>query len=120
MPRYKVTLYVRCQDLPAGEEQPGFDIGYALQEKGLPGALEAMEGALQDALEEHRQGHLALSVYQEDEDILSSQVEDVDETDGEDLVYQQLAHLQWDELCEAGQRLKMQVEPCFNDREDYR
>jgi hypothetical protein len=119
MPRYKVTLYVRCQDLPSGE-RPGFDIGYALQERGLPGALEAMEGALQDALEEHRKGHLALSVYQEDEDILSSQVEDVDETDGEDLVYQQLAHLQWDELCEAGQRLKMQLEPCFNDREDYR
>ena len=120
MPRYKVTLYVRCQDLPAGEEQPGFDIGCALQERGLHAAREALDDALQDALEEHGQGHLALSVYQEDEDILSSQVEDVDETDGEDLVYQQLSTLQWDELCDAGKRIAAQREPCFDDREDYR
>ena len=120
MPRYKVTLYVRCQDLPAGEEQPGFDIGYALQERGLPGALEAMEGALQDALEEHRKGHLALSVYQDDWDIVASRVEDAGDEEDDDRVEEEISELQWDELCDAGKRIAAQREPCFDDKEDYR
>jgi len=119
MPRYKVTLYVRCQDLPTGEERPGFDIGYALQERGLPGALEAMECALQDALEEHGKA-AGMSVYQDDWDIVASRVDDAGDEEDDDLVYEQLANLQWDELCEAGQRIAAQAEPCFDDREDYR
>tara|TARA_R110002020_G_scaffold228204_1_gene438878 strand:- start:5198 stop:5560 length:363 start_codon:yes stop_codon:yes gene_type:complete len=120
MPRYKVTLYVRCQDLPAGEEQPGFDIGCALQERGLHAAREALDDALQDALEEHRKGHLALSVYQDDWDVVASRVDDAGDEEDDGLIYEQLADLQWDELCDAGKRIAAQREPCFDDREDYR
>jgi len=111
MKRYKITLYVRGEDV---SEKPWRDVGSVIQNHILTGVQSMLEDALAEALEDT--GGL-ISIEQDDEDIVASQVEEVSETDGEDVVADTLMQLSWEELCDAGRRLKMQIEPCFDDRE---
>ena len=114
MKRYKITLYVRGEDV---SEKPWRDVGNIIHHYVLPGMRSILEEAIGEALEDAGDLDDLISIQQDDEDIVASRVEEVSETDGEDVVADTLMQLSWEELCDAGRRLKMQIEPCFDDRE---